>query len=199
MKISKQELINLHACERGIERFIEQTNNTDDLVDVAGLVGGLNNYSDLIWLASKKLPKERIIRFACDCALLNIEKIEQYTDNYEFIVEFLRNPSAHGARPAYAYAAAAYTAADAAEAAAFAYAYDSYARRSASAYSAVYAARVARSAARVARASSAGAALTIDATDAAYAADDSANDAADTVDGRNEVNKLLIAMFNEYE
>lgn len=89
MKISKQELIEMGACKSGLERFIEQTNDTDKAVDVADLVGGLNTYSDLLWLADKKLSHERIIRFAKDCALINIKLIKNYTDKYDLIVEFL--------------------------------------------------------------------------------------------------------------
>ena len=40
MKITKQELKDMGACTGGLERFITQTNNTDDAVEVASLVGG---------------------------------------------------------------------------------------------------------------------------------------------------------------
>ena len=93
MKITKAELIELGACKDGLERFIAQTNNTDEPVEVSSLVGGKNLYSDLLWLAGKKLTKERIVRFACDCALINIEKIRLYTDKYEMISDFLSNPT----------------------------------------------------------------------------------------------------------
>ena len=96
MKITKEELIKLDACEEGLNRFITQTNNTDEPVEVSSLVGGENNYGDLLWLAGEKLPKDRIVRFACDCALLNIEKIKPYTDKYEIIVKFLSNPTGAG-------------------------------------------------------------------------------------------------------
>ena len=124
MKISKSKLIKMNACIAGLERFIEQTNNTDKQVDVASLVGGRNTYGDFLWLASKTLTNERIVRFACDCALLNIEKIKPYTLEYDLIVDFLYHPS-KAAADAYAYAYAAYadaSAASAASAAASAYA-----------------------------------------------------------------------------
>lgn len=114
MKISKAELVELNACREGLERFIEQTDGTEESVEIASLVGGENTYSDLSWLAGKKLPKERIVRFACDCALINIEKIKPYTDKYDLIVQFLTNPTARAAYAADAAADAAYTAADAA-------------------------------------------------------------------------------------
>lgn len=125
MLITKQELIELNACKEGLERFIFQTSNTDAAVEVSSLVGGENTYSDLLWLAGKKLPKERIVRFACDCALINIELIKPYTDKYDVIVEFLQTPSATAVSDCAAYAAAyaAYAAADAdADAASAAYA-----------------------------------------------------------------------------
>lgn len=109
MKITKAELIELNACQSGLNRFITQTNNTDDPVEVSTLVGGKNTISDLLWLAGKKLPKERIVRFACDCELINIEKIKPYTDKYELIVDFLNNPTS-AAYAADAAASAAYAA-----------------------------------------------------------------------------------------
>ncbi|AHK11636.1 hypothetical protein S140_229 [Shewanella sp. phage 1/40] len=94
MKISKKELIKMDACKSGLKRFIYQTNDTDNSVYVTSLIGGKNTYSDLLWLAGKKLDQSRIVRFACDCALLNIETIKPYTDQYDLIVESLKNPSA---------------------------------------------------------------------------------------------------------
>ena len=96
MKITKAELIEMKACEDGLERFINQTGNTGEPVEVLSLIGGENTLPDLVWLASKSLPKERIVRFACDCALINIEEIKPYTDDYDIIVEFLRNPTGGG-------------------------------------------------------------------------------------------------------
>ena len=83
--------MDLSACTDGLDRFIEQTNNTDDAVEVASLVGGINTYYDFLWLAGKKLGKDKIIKFACDCALINIEKIKPYTVKYELIVGFLES------------------------------------------------------------------------------------------------------------
>lgn len=120
----------MNACKRGIERFIKQTGaNDDELYDVADLIGGENTYSDLLWLVGKKIDKNRIVRFACDCALINIELIKPYTDKYDLIIEFLKNPTRADAARAAAYAddaataaarAAAYADADAARAAAYA-------------------------------------------------------------------------------
>jgi len=93
MKISKQQLIDTKACKDVLERFIEQTNNTDELVEVLSLIGGKNTVGDLVWLAGETLHKEKLVRFACDLALINIEKIKPYTDQYDLIVEFLMNPT----------------------------------------------------------------------------------------------------------
>lgn len=98
MKISLNELLEMDACAKGIERFIKQTSaNISESIDVASLVGGINTYGDLLWLAGKKLTKERIVRFACDCALININKIEPYCygNCFSAILEFLYNPSAN--------------------------------------------------------------------------------------------------------
>lgn len=119
MKITKQELKNFGACQEGFKRFIVQTNNTDEPVEVISLIGGENTVSDLLWLAGKILSKEKIVRFACDCALLNIELIRPYMNNFNLIQDFLNNPSQNAAYAADAAYAAAYAAdtADAADAA----------------------------------------------------------------------------------
>lgn len=145
----------MNACENGIERFIKQTGaNDDELYDVADLIGGENTYSDLLWLVGKKIDKNRIVRFACDCALINIELIKPYTDKYDLIVGFLKNPTDDTARDAYA-------AADAARAARAAYA--------------AYAARAARAAAYAAYAADAADAAAYAADAAAYADDATIN------------------------
>ena len=126
MFITLHELVKMNACKEGVERFIAQTGANDhEPVNVLSLIGGKNTTSDLLWLAGRKLPGEKIARFACDCALLNIEKIKPHTDKYDLIVGFLRNPTpdaAHAAVYAAALAAVYATALDA-EAAYSAYAY----------------------------------------------------------------------------
>lgn len=114
MKISKAELIKIKACKPGLDRFIRQTGNTGKSVDVSSLIGGYNTYYDLLWLAGKKLDKERIVRFACDCALINIELIKPYTDKYDLIARWLQIPNNNYtvARAACRAAAAAYNAND---------------------------------------------------------------------------------------
>ena len=170
MKITKQELKNFGACQEGFKRFIIQTNNTNEPVEVISLIGGENTVSDLLWLAGKILSKEKIVRFACDCALLNIELIRPYTNDFNLIQDFLNSPSQNARAAAYAADAAAdAAAADAAAAAAAA----------AAAYAAYAAARAAYAA---------------DAADAAaYAAARAAARAARAAD----INKLLVKLFTE--
>ena len=166
MKITKAELVEMGACRVGLERFIKQTNGTDEAVEVTSLIGGENTLSDLVWLAGKMLPQERIVRFACDCALINIELIKPYTSDYDIIVEFLRNPTGGGLVGD----AAAYAADTARNAAA----------------DAAYAADAAWNAAD--------AADTDAAVAAAYAADTAAY-AATRVGDKEKVNELLKEMF----
>ena len=179
VKITKQELKNFGACQEGFKRFIIQTNNTDEPVGIISLIGGENTVSDLLWLAGKILSKEKIVRFACDCALLNIELIRPYTNDFNLIQDFLNNPSQNAAR-----AARAAHAASAADAAAHA----AYAAHAASAADAADAADAAAHAARAARAASAAYAARAAAHAAARAA--YAADAAD-------INKLLVKLFTE--
>ena len=171
MKITKQELKNFGACQEGFKRFIIQTNNTDEPVEIVSLIGGENTVSDLLWLAGKILSKEKIVRFACDCALLNIELIRPYTNDFNLIQDFLNNPSQNAARAAYAAARAAYAAANAAYAAAYA------------AYAAAYAAYAA--------------AYADDADDAAYAARTAYAVYADDAAYAADINKLLVKLFTE--
>ncbi len=127
MKISKQELVKMDACIGGLKRFIKQVNGSDGEVDVLSLIGGENTTSDLLWLAGETLSKQKIVDFACSVALINIDKIKPYTDDFELIVEALKSrvfTSAAVAAVDYTVAAVDYTvaaavdAADAADAAA---------------------------------------------------------------------------------
>ena len=171
MKITKQELKNFGACQEGFKRFIIQTNNTDEPVEVISLIGGENTVSDLLWLAGKILSKEKIVRFACDCALLNIELIRPYTNDFNLIQDFLNNPSQNAAAARDAAYAAARAARDA----------DDHARDAArdAAYAAARAGDAAYAAAR--------------AGDAAARAGDAAYAAARAAD----INKLLVKLFTE--
>ena len=222
MKISKQQLIDMRACKSGLERIVEQTNNTDEPVEIASLINGKNNYYDLLWLASKLLPKERIFRFACDVTLINIELIKPYTDQYDLIVDFLKSPTTETAADANdavndaADAAADAAAADAADAVAdavYAAFYAAAANAAADAvadavYAAFYAdaanaadvyvyvaadADVANAAADAANAVAANAAA-----DAVYAAFYAAA-AAGAVGNKTKIDQLLVELFNEVE
>lgn len=180
MKITKQELKNFGACQEGFKRFIIQTNNTDEPVEVISLIGGKNTVSDLLWLAGKILSKEKIVRFACDCALLNIELIRPYTNDFNLIQDFLNNPSQNAA----AAVDAAYAAADTAAAyAADAAAYAADTAVAAAAYAAAYAADAAYAAAYAAADTA-----VVATAYAAYAA-------ANTADA--DVNKMLVKLFTE--
>lgn len=180
MKISKQQLIEMGACESIIKRFVEQTNNTDEPVEVSSLIGGKDTYSDLLWLAGETLSAEKIVRFACDVALINIDLIKPYTDEFDLIIDFLNNPTDDAAaRTAYA---TARTAAD----------------TRATATRAAYTARTARTAARAAYyAARAAATHTARTTYTACTAYYAAIDAAD--DNKKKIDQLLIELFNEGE
>ncbi len=197
MLISKRQLVDFGACKDGLKRFIIQTDGTDEMVNVSSLVGGANTYSDLLWLAGKTISKDRIVKFSCDCALINIDMIKSYTDKYDLIVGFLRNPTAADASRAARAAYAAYTAADASDAA---YAARAAARAAYAAYAAVDASDAAvdaaRAAAYAARAAYAAARAAYTAADASYAAACAAYSAVDASDA-GKVNALLIELFNE--
>lgn len=91
MKITKQELIEMDACPSGLGRFLIQTSNTNEPVDVASLIGGENNVLDLAWLAARKLPLARVVRFAKDCALVNLDLLEDVVKSYRAVRCFLES------------------------------------------------------------------------------------------------------------
>ncbi|MFT6347099.1 MAG: hypothetical protein ACJAYB_000080 [Psychromonas sp.] len=66
--ITKKQLVDLGACKPGFDRFIAQTGNTDQPVEIFSLIGGKNTTADFLWLAGKTLPKHRIVQFAVECA-----------------------------------------------------------------------------------------------------------------------------------
>ena len=124
------------------------------------------------------IPKERIVKFACDCALINVELIKQYTtdEDYQMVVNFLNNPTYNAALAANA-ADAAYHATHVALAADADAAY--YAADADAAANAAYAAYAAY------------AALTADAADAADAAADAGNS--------DKVDTLINELFAEFK
>ncbi|CAH9015375.1 conserved hypothetical protein [Vibrio phage 489E54-1] len=176
MKISKCELVDMSACTSGLKRFIKQTGGSSEPVDVTSLIGGENTTSDLLWLAGKTLSKEKIVKFACKCALISIDLIKPHCSESDFklITNSLNDPAAR----AYVDAARAYAAVDAAVDAAYAATYAAYAAVDA-AYATVDAAYAAVDAAYAA-------------VDAAYAADAAARAAVDA-----EISNLLIDLFTE--
>ena len=100
MTITKSELIELGACYDGFERFVEQTNDTDEPVSVVSLVGGKNTLSDLLWLAEKKVPDYSLQKLSRDCALFSLELIKAHlTDElYNDVLDYITNNGTTGRR-----------------------------------------------------------------------------------------------------
>ena len=102
-------------------------------------------YKQVFKETSEKLPRERLIKCACDCALINIDLIKPYTEKFELIKNFLANPENFDAVAVWAAAAnaddaAAWDAGDAAWAAADAAAWAANAANAAADAYAAYAA-----------------------------------------------------------
>ena len=89
--ITKAELIEMWACELGLDRFIRETKNTDEPVEILSLIGGENTTEDLLWLAAKLGRVKQVDKFARDCALINVEKIKPHChpEQYDLILNFL--------------------------------------------------------------------------------------------------------------
>ncbi len=90
MQISMKELVKMGANPNILGRFKAQINGTEK-VEVLSLIGEKSIASDFIFLANKTLSREKLIAFACDVALINIDKIKQYTDDFDLIVESLKS------------------------------------------------------------------------------------------------------------
>ena len=148
-------------------------------------------YTEIISkIEESNIPTERIVKFACDCALVNIEMIEPYTNDGEYptITDFLKRPVSDAADATNAAADdAAYYAAYYAAAASTRAADDGYA-----ADDAYYAARAAYYAADAADAAGDAAG------DAAYVVSFAA-DAAHAAGNSDKVEKLIDELFKEFE
>jgi hypothetical protein len=158
IKVSKKILIEMNACEYGVRQFMSHVKDENVELNALDLIDSDNiSLDNKVWFATRVIrDKGKLVKFACNCALINIEKVRPYCNEtqYQFIIDYLKEPAADAA------ADAAYAAADAARAA--------RAARAAAAADAAYAATYAADTARAARAARA----------AAYAAADYAADAA---------------------
>ena len=106
--ISKAELISMNAYKECLNRFIEQTNNTDEPVLITSLFNGKNTVADLIWLSGRTCTIEKIRKFTRDISLVNIELIKPYCSEVEYslILNFLKTGENAAAAHAAVYAAA---------------------------------------------------------------------------------------------
>src|SRR5688572_295494 len=91
--------IGLHGSIRPLDALKYAPGTILYLVDIDG---DLDIGTDKIAGTQRKYIAEfdarpLLIRFACDCALDNIKLIKPYTDKYDLIVDFLKNPTARAA------------------------------------------------------------------------------------------------------
>ncbi|CAM0035687.1 hypothetical protein VPHK120G1_0021 [Vibrio phage K120 g1] len=94
MEITKQRLIGMRPAGR-LKRFISQTKNTEKPVKIVSLIGTEFTSKDLLWLAGRfgsELGYEKIMKFSCGCALVNLDRIEKYSPEFEVIKKFLKDP-----------------------------------------------------------------------------------------------------------
>lgn len=66
--ITKQRLIDIETPLDGLSRFIKQTNDTNEEVNIIDLIGGENTTDDLFWLAGKLGLIGKFPFFAVGCA-----------------------------------------------------------------------------------------------------------------------------------
>lgn len=92
MKTNKIELLNFDICKKMFYKFTNHTNNTNDDVDVASLVGSELTYSDILCLLNKKrVTFARLHKFICDCVLIDGEIITPFNSKYGFFARFVKN------------------------------------------------------------------------------------------------------------
>jgi len=89
--ITKSQLSCLPNSEDVTRRFIEQTNNTNEPVEIIRLYGGENTIGDLCWLAYAVCEPKKIDKFIKDLALVNVASIKDYCsgNNYDTVIKFL--------------------------------------------------------------------------------------------------------------
>lgn len=115
MKTAKQQLADLKACKESLNNSIDLTKNTSEPVFISQLVGWEDSIRDSVRSVGKLLPPNKLVKFAKDCALINIELIKPLCteEKYQLILDFLNNESddiaAHAAYEAIATVAAGAT------------------------------------------------------------------------------------------
>ncbi|MFT6347048.1 MAG: hypothetical protein ACJAYB_000029 [Psychromonas sp.] len=188
--ITKQKLLNLGAHQGLISRFIEQTGNTDQPVDILSLIGAENATDDLLWLAGQTLPKIKIVQFAVECAesVLHLNSDPRAIAAIQSAKDWLEEPSEENrllAREAFTYANNATYDTDAARAAYYA----ANAAAADNAYAAINTAYAAAAAACAVEAN--------DAANYANAAAIYANAYADYAESNEVVQTSLMNLFSE--
>jgi len=89
--ITKSQLSCLPNSGDVTKRFIEQTNNADEPVEIISLYGGKNTIGDLCWLAYAVCEPKKIDKFIKDLALVNVASIKDYCNgnDYDTVIKFL--------------------------------------------------------------------------------------------------------------
>jgi hypothetical protein len=148
IKITLETIRKQHPCKAGWKKV--KAANNDQPFAVSSILDS-NDLDDTLWVLRCLPEYDQLWRkFACWCALDNIELIEPYTDKYDQIVNYLIDPNGADVADAVDVARATYSAVDSAYGAAARSAYGA-ACAARSAYGAACAARSAYGAACAAR------------------------------------------------
>lgn len=97
--ITKEKLFEMKDDITFREEF-EYEKDLDKPISIISLITGdsktgFHSTTEFLWLAGEILPREKIVIFACDCALINVELIKPYVteEYYKYIINFLNNPT----------------------------------------------------------------------------------------------------------
>jgi hypothetical protein len=95
IKITLETIREHHPCADGWKKV--KAANDDQPFPVSSILDS-NGLDDTLWVL-RCLPEHNQLwrKFACWCALENIELIKPYTDKYDLIVDYLNNPDADSA------------------------------------------------------------------------------------------------------
>ena len=91
VQLTKEQIKHIDINSDEWDTFLQQ-HTTTPYFRMTDLVGKVST-GDLLSLAYYLLPQAKIAKFACEVALINIERIKLYTDRVEEVVTFLHNPT----------------------------------------------------------------------------------------------------------
>lgn len=95
MEITKKDMMSVHYNPRLVEAIYSCLPNDFDIVDLLDQEEDLQlHFGMLVSFAARSgsVPSESLIRFACDCALINISNVPMTSEQSKILHDFLHKP-----------------------------------------------------------------------------------------------------------